>query len=1024
MIPVRLTLQGIYSYQQEQTIDFTPLTGAGLFGIFGHVGSGKSTILEAMSFALFNKIDRLSGDRRNYNMMNLKSDRLFIDFEFMANDGISYRIEVTGRRNRKNFGDVPTFKRGFYRRKGDEWIPLEDNTAEKVTGLSYDNFHRTIIIPQGRFQEFLQLGVKERVTMLKELFGLNKYDLSDKTITLERENNERLQNLAGRFAQIGEVKSEDITNTRNQIEETRRSLEDLSAELMKFQARDRALEDLKKLSEEFKRQKDKLSELKFSEIKFSNMEKEVKEFETLYLAFHSDLEQYKASESILSKLKNDLEARKRDYDRYSTEYNSKQADLDTLKPQYERREDLLKMAEELKKLAQVLRLEESGRKLVLEIQKEKNALAALEKEIIDFRESARLTGDKLTLRKKELPDMRMLSEIRNWHRENKNFDELISAGQKALSQLNENLLDRRKDAFRILAELTIVNVPFESFKPAEFLLQIEKQHSEAEAALINLGPEISELEVQKKLETFAGELSEGKPCPLCGSTSHPHILDIHDVSEKLLSIYKRRADLESLVRKLTKGEKELTTVVREIAITDEQIRQRQENTNDLAGEQEKHLKTFTWDRFDPLNEQAVGEEMRRYDSLQSEIRELELKAENQNNSITNKEKIRKDLVEGIQVSDRKMTELSSQATLLTGQLLIIKKEAWSDRPFNELEEKAAAFQSGYQQLTEKYTKIEDIIKRLRSQIDTLKGTIETGAAQIGMTAGQTEILSQRIAGKLTLHGGITREYVVEVLNKNIDLEKTKKEITGFRAELDSAGNLLAKLEADLAGQEYPIQEHSAVKELIVKLQVQTGEKNQIMGQLKISLATLEINLKTLESLRKENDALTLRANNLSTLKNLFRGAAFVNFASRAYLENIAGAANVRFLKLTRRHLELVLDEDNNFMIRDHMNEGRLRSVKTLSGGQTFQASLSLALALADNVNRQVEADQNFFFLDEGFGSLDRESLETVFETLKSLRKENRIVGVISHVEEMQQEIDAHLLVTLDEENGSSIECSV
>ena len=465
-------------------------------------------------------------------------------------------------------------------------------------------------------------------------------------------------------------------------------------------------------------------------------------------------------------------------------------------------------------------------------------------------------------------------------------------------------------------------------------------------------------------------------------------------------------------------------MVREIAITDEQIRQRQENTNDLAGEQEKHLKTFTWDRFDPLNEQAVGEEMRRYDSLQSEIRELELKAENQNNSITNKEKIRKDLVEGIQVSDRKMTELSSQATLLTGQLLIIKKEAWSDRPFNELEEKAAAFQSGYQQLTEKYTKIEDIIKRLRSQIDTLKGTIETGAAQIGMTAGQTEILSQRIAGKLTLHGGITREYVVEVLNKNIDLEKTKKEITGFRAELDSAGNLLAKLEADLAGQQYPVQEHGAVKEQILKLQVQTGEKNQIMGQLKISLATFEINLKTLESLRKENDALTLRANNLSTLKNLFRGAAFVNFASRAYLENIAGAANVRFLKLTRRHLELVLDEDNNFMIRDHMNEGRLRSVKTLSGGQTFQASLSLALALADNVNRQVEADQNFFFLDEGFGSLDRESLEIVFETLKSLRKENRIVGVISHVEEMQQEIDAHLLVTLDEENGSSIECSV
>ncbi|MFZ0280827.1 MAG: SMC family ATPase, partial [Bacteroidales bacterium] len=209
MIPVRLTIQGIYSYQKEQTIDFTRLTAAGLFGIFGHVGSGKSTILEAMSFALFNKIDRLSGDRRNYNMMNLKSDRLYIDFEFMVN-GKRYRIEVTGRRNRKNFSDVPTFKRGFYCLIGDIWIPMGDATAEAVTGLSYDNFHRTIIIPQGRFQEFLHLNIKERVTMLKELFGLNKYDLYDKTIILERENNEKLHNLEGRLLQIGETKPEDI----------------------------------------------------------------------------------------------------------------------------------------------------------------------------------------------------------------------------------------------------------------------------------------------------------------------------------------------------------------------------------------------------------------------------------------------------------------------------------------------------------------------------------------------------------------------------------------------------------------------------------------------------------------------------------------------------------------------------------------------------------------------------------------------------------------------------------------------
>ena len=103
-----------------------------------------------------------------------------------------------------------------------------------------------------------------------------------------------------------------------------------------------------------------------------------------------------------------------------------------------------------------------------------------------------------------------------------------------------------------------------------------------------------------------------------------------------------------------------------------------------------------------------------------------------------------------------------------------------------------------------------------------------------------------------------------------------------------------------------------------------------------------------------------------------------------------------------------------------MNEGKVRSVKTLSGGQTFQASLSLALALADNIQQITRSSQNFFFLDEGFGSLDRESLEIVFDTLKTLRRENRIVGVISHVEEMQQEIEAHLRIENDPERGSLI----
>ena len=145
--------------------------------------------------------------------------------------------------------------------------------------------------------------------------------------------------------------------------------------------------------------------------------------------------------------------------------------------------------------------------------------------------------------------------------------------------------------------------------------------------------------------------------------------------------------------------------------------------------------------------------------------------------------------------------------------------------------------------------------------------------------------------------------------------------------------------------------------------------------------------------------------------------------NNVYLQELCHAAAERFYKLTKQRLSLEVTDDNNFQVRDFINEGKVRNVKTLSGSQTFQAALSLALALADNIQQITESKQNFFFLDDGFGSLDKESLDIVFDTLKSLRKENRIVGVISHVEEMQQEIDTHLKIVNEEERGSRISAS-
>jgi exonuclease SbcC len=237
MIPISLTIQGLYSYQERQTIDFTQLTAANLFGIFGPVGSGKSTILEAITFAIYGRTDRLnlSGDNRYYNMMNLRSNEMLIDFIFEAGkEQTTYRTTVKSSRNSRNFDDVRTPERTAYRKREGEgtWKPIEVESLEEAIGLSYDNFKRTIIIPQGQFQEFLQLGNRDRTKMMKELFNLEKFEFYYKVVSLEKKNDEKRQHIQGQLQQLGEVDpaqiascSESLAVLEKEVQEFNRGLQ-------------------------------------------------------------------------------------------------------------------------------------------------------------------------------------------------------------------------------------------------------------------------------------------------------------------------------------------------------------------------------------------------------------------------------------------------------------------------------------------------------------------------------------------------------------------------------------------------------------------------------------------------------------------------------------------------------------------------------------------------------------------------------------------------------------------------------
>ncbi len=179
-------------------------------------------------------------------------------------------------------------------------------------------------------------------------------------------------------------------------------------------------------------------------------------------------------------------------------------------------------------------------------------------------------------------------------------------------------------------------------------------------------------------------------------------------------------------------------------------------------------------------------------------------------------------------------------------------------------------------------------------------------------------------------------------------------------------------------------------------------------------------LKEKETLLQKQNQLQKRADNLKVMTNLFKGSGFVQYVSSVYLRQLCDHANIRFHRMTRNQLSLQLNDDDDFEVIDYLNGGKSRSVKTLSGGQSFQASLSMSLALAESVQSDAKADKNFFFIDEGFGTQDTESVNIVFDTLMQLQKENRIVGIISHVEELKERIPVALKITKDEERGSLI----
>ncbi|WP_291861400.1 AAA family ATPase, partial [Marinilabilia sp.] len=674
MIPKRLTLQGIYSYQQEQTIDFSTLTEAGLFGIFGSVGSGKSTILEAVSFALFGQSERLNArDNRNYNMMNLKSNELKIDFEFTSG-GETYRFMVQGRRNSKKFEDVKKLDRTAYHLKNGEWESIPEDSAEEITGLNYNNFHRTIIIPQGKFQEFLQLGSKERTDMLRELFNLNKFELFGRVAEMQRNNELNLVELTTRLESLGTINPEEIEGLETKIKTTGEELKQANETVTNLQKQIKAEEGVREIQNKINETKARQTNLLKEKEQIDGLEKELKEYETFSRIFRSPLERADRLTQDHNNIEKEQKTETEELQKLRERLKNLNEVFAKTRQQWSNRDKWLREAEEFEKMSTLRQLEAE---IAKEQERRKKGATMVEENLVVLEKlKDRLKNNKelLNAKKKQLPDLKILSDVRDWFSQIKQ----LSGSQKETNDLlNEVSIAEKNESAQVIKIAVNRNIPAE--EPVANLIKtlqasISSEKKQLEENKKQLEADWHQVQVQQQLQKFAHELTDGKPCPLCGSEHHPNILEADDLSEKLEKIKKDRLKNEEQTKQLSETETTLLRISDRIETISKDRKKYTANLNLLTEQIKQHREKFQWTQFSFDKEEQVTEAFKKHEVISNEIKELENEQEKIGSESEKAEKNKENYSKVLEEIKHSIIEKKSRVDTLYSQFNEFKPE--------------------------------------------------------------------------------------------------------------------------------------------------------------------------------------------------------------------------------------------------------------------------------------------------------------------------------------------------------------
>lgn len=1010
MIPIKLALEGFYSYQEKQVIDFTQLIQAGLFGIFGKVGSGKSSILEAISFGLYGESERLNAqDKRAYNMMNLKSDRMTIDFEFFNFREEKYRIYREFKRNSKRFEDVKRGDAVLYHWKDDTWIPLPDLNVEAVIGLSYENFKRTIIIPQGKFKEFIELGGRDRTKMMQEIFGLDRFDLSGKTKALYSTTRQRYDHLQGQLQRFTILTAEQIEEKKNlhksEVIQFNQLLETFKNEQELFQQ----LKAVKSDFETLETSKRELQDLESQEVEIQSKQLELVQYEQVDKAFRSVLREQEQTTAKFAEKKAVLVDKTKELHDKQAQYTKVKEEFVQVEKQYESLEKEKTTLHELQLIQSIKQTEEAQKTLGERLKKGNGVVVQTKRELQEVQQAIATVEQQIQALKSNRIDSMRLMALDKWFTDWEYLQRNLSEGQVKKTQVQGEIQQWNK----ALEALDFVN-------EEAWQLHLAKKRELSQGIQLLLTQELDQLRVSQQLAHYATALKEGEACPLCGALEHPTVLASADVSSLIAELEQKQEKLRQEALALNQREREVQTLVdkRHLLLVQEgeinqQLEEKQQQLQQLQA-------TFVWTEIERGNkgqlEQLKKQVVQVNEALEQAERHHQQQVKKAEGVRANVELYTAKLAE-IELEQARMeADIDAKAKqirlLNLSTILQREKEAIAQEIITK-EQQIVQVEQNYKTLTQSMQQLVPALAALETEQKNLQLTL----AELTQVQENLQAQVQQLLHTFQLEDVIL---VKNILDKNIAVEETRAMIQAFILKLEVMRNQVIQLATKLESLAFDPVRFQEQTQRVEALDQQVKDQTTVVVRLASEIERMEQDYKEKATLLDEFDQVEKRLKNINLLDNMFKGAGFVNYVSSIYLSNLCNSANQRFHRLTNNQLSLQLNESNEFEIIDYLNNGKSRSVKTLSGGQSFQVSLSLALALAESVQSLSKSNKNFFFIDEGFGTQDTESVNIVFETLSSLHKENRIVGIISHVDELQERIPLSLSIVKDEDRGSVI----